>query len=75
MRTFTSLENEGDTFPSRVMNPQGGCSERRANRVVRYGIVIQIAGLAIRSNILAKQRVLPLNGGNGTEYFDLISHT
>ena len=53
-RTFACLENEGDTFPSWIMDPESRRSKRWADRVVWYSVIVEVAGLAVGSDILAK---------------------
>lgn len=63
--TFASFENERNTFPSRIVDPEGGGSVCGAVRVRRHGVIVEIAGFAIRTDILAKQGIVAFDGGNG----------
>lgn len=69
--TLPSLENERNTLPSWVVNPQCGSGVRGTVRVGWDRFVVEITGLAIRRNILTKQRIASLNWGNGTQDLNL----
>ena len=53
------------------MDPKRRRGERRADRVVRDGIVVEVPGLAVRSDILSEERVTPLNRRDRTKDLDL----
>jgi len=69
--TFTSFEDEGYTFPARIVDPKCGSSKGWANRVRRDSVIVEVARLSIRRNILAQQAVISLNRRNSTEHLDL----
>lgn len=69
--TFAGLEDERHALPPGVVDPKRRRGERRADRVVRDSIVVEVPGLAVRSDILAKERVTPLNGRDRTKDLDL----
>lgn len=69
--TLPSLENERNTLPSWVVNPQCGSGVRGTVRVGWDRFVVEITGLAIRRNILTKQRIASLNWGNSTQDLNL----
>ena len=73
--TFASLENERDTFPPGVVNPERGGSVRGADGVWRDSIVIEVPGLAVRRDVLAKERVVPLDGWDRAEDLHLQDDT
>ena len=70
-RTLAGLEDEGHALPSRVVDPQGAGGERGADRVVRDRVVIEVAGLAVRGNILAEEGVFAGDGRDAPEDLDL----
>ena len=69
--TFTGLENEGNTLPSGVVDPEGGSSKSRANGVGRNGIILEVSRFTIGCDILAEKGVFSLDGRDGPKYFDL----
>ena len=71
MQTFASLENEGNTFPPRIVNPERGSSVGWANRVWWDSVIVQVTGLAVGRNILAKESIAPLDGWDSAENLDL----
>ena len=70
-RTFARLENKRHAFPARVVDPQGSRGVCWTDRVVRHGVIIKVAGLAVGSDVLAKQRVFALDGRNRAQNLDL----
>ena len=70
--TLSGLQNEGNTLPAGVVDPQGCGSESRADRVTRDGLIVQIPGLSVRCNVLSQQGIVPLNGGDSAKDFDLV---
>jgi len=70
--TLSSLHNEGNTLPARIVDPQGRGSESRADRIARDGLIVQIPGLAVRCDVLSQQGIVPLNGGDSAKNFDLV---
>lgn len=69
--TFACFQDEGNAFPSRVIDPESESRKRRANGAFRNSIVIQITWLAVGRNVLAEENVLPLDGWDGAENFYL----
>lgn len=69
--TLAGLEDERDSFPSRVVNPKRGSGVGWAVGVTRNRVIVKITRLAIRANVLAKQGVRTFNGRNGTQNLDL----
>ena len=69
--TLASLENERYTFPPGVVNPEGGSSIRGADGIRWNSVIVEVARLAVSRNILAKERVVPLNGWDCTQDLDL----
>ena len=70
--TLSGLQNEGNTLPAWVVDPQGRGGEGRADRITRDGIIVQVSGFTVRRNVLSQQGILPLNWGDGTKNFDLV---
>ena len=62
--TFAGLENEWDAFPPGVVNPERGGGKSGADRVRRDGVVVEVTWLAIGRDILAKERIVPLDWGD-----------
>ena len=69
--TFTGLENEGNTLPSGVVDPEGSSGKGRANGVRRNGIILEVSRFTIGCDILAEKGVFSQDRGDGPEYFDL----
>ena len=69
--TFACLEDEGHALPPGVVDPQGRRGERGAHRVVRHGVIIKVAGLAVGSDVLSQQRVAALDGRDTAQDLDL----
>ena len=65
------LEDEGHALPSRVVDPERAGGEGGADRVVRDGVVIEVAGLAVCGNILAEEGVFAGDGRDAPEDLDL----
>jgi hypothetical protein len=72
VQTLASLENERDTFPPWVVDPDSGRSEGRASRIGWNCIILQIAWLPVRCNVLTKKSVGPLDWWDGSEDFYLV---
>lgn len=72
-QTFAGLENEGNTFPSRVVNPERGSSKRGANRVARNSVIVKVAGLPVGGNVLTEKDIVSFDGWNSTKDLDLIA--
>lgn len=53
------------------MNPERGSGERGADGVVGDRVVVEISGLAIRSDVLSQKRVRAFDGRDRAEDFDL----
>lgn len=70
-QTFPGFEDKWDAFPSWVVDPQRGRCECRTGRVGRNGFVIEIPGLAVRGDILAKKGIMLFDGRDRAEDFDL----
>jgi hypothetical protein len=51
-QTFPGLEDKRDAFPSWVVDPQCGCGEGWADRILRNGVVIEVPRLAVRGDVL-----------------------
>ena len=69
--TLPSLENERNTLPSWVVNPQCSSGIRGTVRVGWDRLVIKIARFTVGRDILTKQCVTTLNWRNCTENLDL----
>ena len=69
--TFAGLEDERHALPPGVVDPKRRRGERRADRVVRDGIVVEVPRLAVRRDVLAQKRIIALNGRDRTEDLDL----
>jgi len=72
---FPGLEDEGDAFPTGIVDPERRRSECGARGVRRHGIVIEVARVPVRSHILAEERVLFCDRRDGAENFDLMRMT
>jgi hypothetical protein len=72
IQTFASLEDEWDTLPSWIVDPDGGSSERGTNGVGGNGIVLEISRFAVCRNVLAEKSIGTLNGWDGPQYFYLV---
>lgn len=70
-QTFSCFENEGDTFPPRIVDPKCGSSKRRADRVARNGIIVEVARLAVSGNVLTEKNIISFDRWNSTKYLDL----
>ena len=69
--TFSSLEDEGHTFPTGIVDPERRRSEGRTRGVRWHGVVIEVARFPVRGHILAEERVLFGNRRDCAENFDL----
>ena len=71
IRTLSGLQDEGDALPPWVVNPERGCSIRRADRVGRDSLVIEVTGFPIRRDVLTKERIVALDGWDRTQHLYL----
>jgi hypothetical protein len=62
--TFSGLQDERDTFPSGVVDPESCGSECWANRVTRDSVIVEVTWLAVGRDILTEQSIVPLNWRN-----------
>lgn len=70
-QTFSCFENERDTFPPRIVDPECGSGKRRANRVARNRIIVEIARLPVSGDILTEKDIISFDRWNSTKYLDL----
>lgn len=52
-RTFAGFEDKRHTLPPRVVDPECCRGERRADRIMRDRLIVEIARLPVRGDILA----------------------
>ena len=69
--TLASLQYERNAIPAGVVNPEGRSGIRRADRVVRDRVVIEVTRLAVGSDVLSQQRVAALDGRDTAQDLDL----
>lgn len=69
--TLPGLHDERNSLPPRVVDPQGQRGKRRADRTLGDGVVLEVPGLAISTDVLSKQSVLPRDRGDASEDLDL----
>lgn len=69
--TFASFQDEWHTLPPRVVDPERRSGERRANRIMRNRLIVEVARLPVRGDILAQQRVFTCNWWDRTKNFHL----
>lgn len=70
--TFSCFHDEGNAFPSGVINPQGHSSKCGTFRVFGYGIIFKIAWLVPSADVLAEKNVLAVDSRDATKNLDLI---
>ena len=72
--TLSSLEDEGDTVPSLVLDIDRKSTEGRASAVLGNGVIVEVARLAPVKGfpVLADDDVLGLNGGDTAQHPDLL---
>jgi len=70
--TLSGLQNKGNAFPTWVVDPQSRGGKRRADRITRDGLIVQVSGFPVRCNVLSQQGIVPLNGGDSAKNLDLI---
>lgn len=71
--TFPSLQDEGYTVPSFILDVNGKSTECRTSTALRDSIIIQVPGLASVEGlpILPDDHVLGFNSRNSSEYTNL----
>jgi hypothetical protein len=71
--TLSGLQDERNPLPSWIMNIQSARGKSGTKRILGYRLVIEIAGFAVGSDILAQQRIVLGHGINHTKNFHLES--
>ena len=72
MLTLSGLHDEGDTFPSGVVDVQDHGSECWALGTLGDRVVVEVSGLVAGSGVLTEEDFLLFDGWDRSEDFDLI---
>lgn len=68
--TLSSLHDEWNSLPPRVVDPQSQRGKRRADRTLGNGVVLEVSGLAVSTDVLSEQGVLPRDRRDASEDLD-----
>jgi hypothetical protein len=71
MLTLSGLHDEGDTFPSGVVDVQNHRSEGRALGSLGNRVVVEVSWLVTSSGVLTEEDFLLLDGWDSSKDLDL----